>query len=406
LLSHVDRTYQVLSGFAVLALAVPLHQISPWAALWTTPCILFASVLITWGAESAQFFVAQGFALAILALMQTLPEFAVEAVLAWHQQTDFLLANLTGALRLLTGLAWPMIYLTAAIVYRRERGGPLQYIKLDPHHSVEVLALFPPLVYAGVIWWKSNLHFYDACFLVLIYVAYLAVLTRLPAQDQEGVEDLGFVPRKIVQAASARRTAAILACFVIGGGLIYLTAEPFLGSIIAVATAMGIPTFIVIQWFAPIVSEFPELASTFYFARQGDKAPMAIMNIASSNINQWTLLVAMLPVVFSFSRGSISGFDLDPEQRNELLLTIAQSLTGLMFLLNMRFSWWEALAMFILFAAQFVLPMFYGSGIHHWIAYAFFAWTAIEFLRMVARWRMPDALAHFLETWKAHVSRR
>src|SRR5579871_7064710 len=98
--------------------AAPLSASSPWAALWTTPCILLASLLMTWGAESAQFFVAQGFALAILAWMQTMPEFAVEAVLAWHQKTPLLIANLTGAIRLLTGLAWPMIYATAAYVHR------------------------------------------------------------------------------------------------------------------------------------------------------------------------------------------------------------------------------------------------------------------------------------------------
>src|SRR5690348_14792619 len=166
---------------ALLLAAEPIRVVSPAAALWTTPCILLASVLIAWGAESAQFFVAQGFALAILALLQTLPEFAVEAVLAWHQQTTYLMANLTGALRLLTGLAWPLIYLTASIVYRKEHGGPLKYIKLDPHHSIEVIALFPPLVYAVFIWWKSNLHFYDGCVLILIYAAYLVVLTRLPA---------------------------------------------------------------------------------------------------------------------------------------------------------------------------------------------------------------------------------
>ena len=68
------------------------------SVVWTTLCILAASLFITWGAEAAQFFVAQGFALAILAWMQTLPEFAVEAVLAWHQQTNLLMANLTGAL--------------------------------------------------------------------------------------------------------------------------------------------------------------------------------------------------------------------------------------------------------------------------------------------------------------------
>ena len=81
-----------------------MREFSPVTAFWTTPCILLASVLIAWGAEAAQFFIAQGFALAILAWLQTLPEFAVEAVLAWHQQRDLLLANLTGALRLLRAL--------------------------------------------------------------------------------------------------------------------------------------------------------------------------------------------------------------------------------------------------------------------------------------------------------------
>jgi len=88
----------LVAAFLFLA-SIELPHSSPWSALWTTPCILGASLLITWGAESAQFFVAQGFALAILAWMQTLPEFAVEAVLAWKQQRALLLANLTGALR-------------------------------------------------------------------------------------------------------------------------------------------------------------------------------------------------------------------------------------------------------------------------------------------------------------------
>ena len=70
---------RVAAGCFLLA-AVPLTPASPFSTIWTTICILTASLLITWGAESAQFFVAQGFALAILALMQTLPEFAVEAV--------------------------------------------------------------------------------------------------------------------------------------------------------------------------------------------------------------------------------------------------------------------------------------------------------------------------------------
>ena len=157
---------KLLACLPLLLFAATLREASPWAASWTTPCILIASVVITWGAESAQFFVAQGFALAMLAWMQTLPEFAVEAVLAWKQQTQLLLANLTGALRLLTGLAWAMIYVTAAPVHRGRTKQALKKISLDLHHSVEVIALIPPLVYALAIWWKAYLHIFDAFVLV------------------------------------------------------------------------------------------------------------------------------------------------------------------------------------------------------------------------------------------------
>jgi len=391
------------AGFALLLFAVPLSQSSPWAALWTAPCILLASVLITWGAESAQFFVAQGFALAILAWMQTLPEFAVEAVLAWKQQTALLIANLTGALRLLTGLAWPIIYLTAALVYRKRNGKPLRKIRLERDQSVEVVALVLPLLYALVIWWKDTLDVYDACVLVVLYAAYLVLLTKLPPQGHERIDDLETVPRTIVKSARPWRISAITACFLAGGLLIYFTAEPFLGSLVAVAGAIGIPSFVIIQWFAPVISEFPELASTFYFARQEESAATAVMNITSSNINQWTLLVAMLPVVFSMSRGEISAIPLDLQQQDELLLTISQSAAGLIFLLNMEFAWWEALAMFALFIAQFVLPAFFGEVSRIWIAYVFFLWTVLGILAFVFYRRRPAALNCFLETWRAHV---
>lgn len=360
---------------------------------------MIASVLITWGAESAQFFVAQGFALAILAWMQTLPEFAVEAVLAWKQQTALLLANLTGALRLLTGLAWPMIYVTAATVHRRRTGRALNTIRLAPDHSVEVAGLVLPLAYAFFIWWKGTLDFYDAIVLVVFYAAYLALLTKLPPQEHEAVEDLESVPRHIVLAPRRVRILAIAACFIAGGTLIYFTAEPFLGSLIAVAGAIGIPSFVVIQWLAPVISEFPEFASTFYFARQSENASTALMNITSSNINQWTLLFAMLPVVFSLGRGAISAIPLDAQQQSELLLTIAQSLVGLIFLANMQFCWWEALFMFVLFASQLILPI----HLRTWVTYAFFTWALVSVAAIIVRRQMPEAVICFLETWRKHV---
>lgn len=267
--------------FAFLFFAVPLRQTGPSTIYWAAPAILISAMMIAWAAESAQYFIAQGLALAILAWMQTLPEFAVEAVLAWKQQVPLLLASLTGALRLLTGLGWPVIYFTASLAHRRKHAGPLCCIRLEPHQSVEVIGLLVPLIYVAVIAVKGTLTVYDAAVLALIYAAYLAILSRLPAEGHESVDELPTVPRTIVKSPRLARIAMIGGLFVAGGLLIYYSAEPFLASLLAIATLAGIPNFIFIQWVAPIVSEFPEMASTVYFARSVDRAPMALMNMVS-----------------------------------------------------------------------------------------------------------------------------
>src|ERR1700730_5355218 len=159
-LSSTQQTPQLTAPVCFvlfLCLAEPIRQQGPLTILWAAPAILISAMLIAWGAESAQYFIAQGFALAILAWLQTLPEFAVEAVIAWKQQTPLLLANLTGALRLLTGFGWSIIYFTAATVYRKRNGKSLDAIRLHHHHSVEVMGLLLPLLYIGFVCGKGSL---------------------------------------------------------------------------------------------------------------------------------------------------------------------------------------------------------------------------------------------------------
>ncbi len=397
----------------LLVSAAPIREVGPWAVLWAAPAILVAAMFIAWGAESSQYYIAQGFALAILAWLQTLPEFAVEAVLAWKRQTPLLLANLTGALRLLTGIGWPMIYCTAAIAYRRVEGKPMKRIQLDALHSVEILGLLMPLAYMGVVYWKASLGLVDAVILIAMYTAYLSILSRLPPEE-ENKENLESVPKAIVEMGRTGRVLSIGGLFVAGGALIYFTAEPFLGSLLALSTAIGIPSFLFIQWVAPFVSEFPEMASTFYFARTVRGAPLALMNMVSSNINQWTLLTAMLPIVLSFSSGRITEVPFDDRQRLELLMTIGQALVGALFLINMELVWWEATALFVLFMVQFLFsavppgPGFIGfiaGRMHYWTTIAYFVWAAVEVIRMATGRRKPAALTSFVETWNTHVRR-
>src|SRR6184192_1413677 len=115
---------------------------SALSAIWTFPSILLSAFIIAWGAEAAQFLISQGLALAILAWLQTLPEFAVEAVIAWNagkdpSQTHLAIANFTGSLRLLVGLGWPMIYFVAA-TFVWKRNGRFIAVTLDEEHAVEV----------------------------------------------------------------------------------------------------------------------------------------------------------------------------------------------------------------------------------------------------------------------------
>lgn len=380
------------------------------AATWTFPAVIFSAVLIAWGAEAAQFLVSQGMALAILAWLQTLPEFAVEAVIAWEagrkpELSHLMIANLTGSLRLLVGLGWPMIYAVAAVSVWRREGRLLREIELEKEHAVEVFGLGVPLAYFFIIYFKTTLAWYDGVILVGIYLAYLAVLNRIPPQSSEKIEDMEAVPRWILRK-SRPVTISIVALLFLGGGLVlYFCAHPFLDSMLALATTLGVSSFVFVQWVAPFLSEFPEKVSAIYWARKTSGAPMALMNMVSSNINQWTMLAAMLPFVFGWSRGALTPIALDEHQRLELLLTISQSLLGLLLLANMKFSWHEALGIFTLWLIQFLLSgqaVYIADTVKIGVTIAYFSWSAARILAALSRTEPLLAFPLFVQLLKKH----
>src|SRR5216117_247712 len=359
---------------------------SALSALWTFPSILASAFLVAWGAEAAQFLISQGLALAILAWLQTLPEFAVEAVIAWDagrepERAHLAIANLTGAIRLLLGLGWPMIYFVFAISGRKSASERLPAIRLEREHAVEIVGLVPPLVYFCVILFKWSLSWVDAVVLLTLYVVYLAVLFRNAPHGADHVADAPAVSRWAYRQPGWRRPLAIAALFGGGGALLYLTAHPFLESMLAVAGLLGVSQFVLVQWVAPFLSEFPEKVSAFYWARRVTHAPMALMNMVSSNINQWTVLAAMIPIVYGYSslrhHGVWLDFHFDGSQRLEILLTLLQSGLAMMVLANMEFDWRDATVLFVLWLVQFLQP-----SLREVVAIAYSVWMvilAIEF---------------------------
>jgi cation:H+ antiporter len=374
---------------------------SALSALWTFPSILVSAFLVAWGAEAAQFLMSQGLALAILAWLQTLPEFAVEAVIAWEagrnpERAHLAIANLTGAIRLLLGLGWPMIYFVFA-VFRRRSAAPPEPIKLHREHAVEVVGLLPPLLYFVVIVVKQTITWVDAVILILLYVAYLLVLLRHPPHDAEQVGDAPRVSQWAYRQRGWRQKAAIGALFAGGGFLLYVTAHPFLESMLALAALLGVSQFVLVQWVAPFLSEFPEKVSAFMWARRVTHAPMALMNMVSSNINQWTVLAAMIPLVYGYSHyhhtGTWSAFHFDHEQRIEIILTLLQTGLGIMVLANMEFDWFDASALFVLWVVQFLAP-----HLREEVSLAYALWIVILIVGFLIRGQALLAPKYFWET--------
>jgi len=399
------------------------------SALWTFPSILASAFLVAWGAEAAQFLISQGLALAILAWLQTLPEFAVEAVIAWDAGRDperahLAIANLTGAIRLLLGLGWPMIYFVFAAAGRKQavvahlaaagaqhaaegarhaaegarHATPLlPAIRLEPEHAVEVVGLVPPLLYFGVILLRESFGWIDAVVLLALYAAYLWTLFRAPPRTADKLSDAPVVARWAYRQRGWRRQAAIGGLFAAGGGLLFATAHPFLESMLAVAGLLGVSQFVLVQWVAPFLSEFPEKVSAFYWARRVTHAPMALMNMVSSNINQWTVLAAMIPLVYGYSslqhHGVWQDFHFDDAQRLELLLTLLQSGLAVLLLANMEFDWLDATILFVLWLVQFLRPT-----LREEIAVAYGIWMVILVIGFVVRGHALLAPKYFWET--------
>ena len=369
-----------------------------WSALWTFPAVLASAFVIAWGAEVAQFFMSQGLALAILAWLQTLPEFAVEADIAWRQDVPNMTANFTGSLRLLVGLGWPMIFFVASFAHRRKTGQWLDEINLDEDHAIEVIGLLAPILYFFFIWWKASLTVWDGLILTFIYLAYLYVLNKMPPQDHEKAEDLDYVPRKVMGLRPGLRGAAIVGLFLLGGLILAYVTHPFVDSLKSMALAIGFSEFVFIQWVAPFLSEFPEKVSAFKWANTVRQAPMALMNMVSSNINQWTVLAAMIPVVYSLSRGEVSSIPFDGMHRHEIMLTILQSLLGMVLLLNMKYSASEAGAIFVLWAAQFFVP-----DLREEIQWVYVALIVLGLVQVVRGQRSVDAFHVFAKHWRQRV---
>jgi len=335
-------------------------------ALSSGVAIFGAAFMLSWAAELAQKDIPQALAIALLALIAVLPEYAVDMYFAWQagkdpKYTAFAMANMTGANRLLIGVGWAAVVLT----YFLKTGN--KSIELEAGHKNEILYLGLATVYSFLIPIKGRLDWMDAVAFIAIFALYMRA-----ASKAEHVEPELEGPAAMIESwgEGARRLFTVL-FFLYSGVTIFIAAEPFAEGLLATGRTFGIEEFILVQWLAPLASESPEFIVAILFALRAQPGT-SMGALLSSKVNQWTLLIGMLPVVFMVSAGRLGPMEMDQRQIEEMFLTAAQSLFAVAILANLSFSLFEAAVIFVLFSTQLFFPdpqfRFYYSFLYIFLA--------------------------------------
>jgi cation:H+ antiporter len=329
-----------------------------WETALYAAAILGAAFLLSWAAEVAQIDISQTLAIAVLAFIAVLPEYAVDLFLAFRagqgdeQKRHLAVANMTGANRLLIGLGWAVVVLIFWFKSREKE------VRLRPEQRIDVGYLLLATLWAFTIPIRGQLWWPDLVVLGALFVAYVIRAAKEEVEEPDligAAAAIGALPRR------ARRVT-VVALFLYAAAAILLVAEHFADGLIEIGQRFGISEFFLIQWVAPLASEAPEMIIAILFTLRL-KAQAGLGTLISSKVNQWTLLIGTLWLVFAIGGGEAgpgSGFfnpmTMDPTQREEVLLTAAQSLFAVAVISNLSISRWEAIGLLVLFLGQFGFP--------------------------------------------------
>ena len=323
--------------------------------------ILAAAFLLTWASEVAETEISATLALVFLALIAVLPEYAVDLYFAWTAHTNpenahFALANMTGANRLLVGMAWPMVFLIFWLKTRKSE------LKVDArHNSLGIVFLAAATIYSFTIPLRGHLSLVDSAVMISLFAAYLYLSSRTPSRE---VEEFVGPAASIGALPPIPRRTLVAGIFVFAAAVIFAAAEPFAEGLVNTGKQLGVDQFILVQYVAPLASEAPEFLLAGILAARG-RANAGMTILISSKVNQWTLLVGSLPIAFSISGATLSPLDFNARQAEEVFLTAGQSLFAVAIFLSLSMTWWEAAALFVLFSTQLFLPdptVRYGYG--------------------------------------------
>ena len=377
------QVHKIRRDWAALVFMLALGLPGAWLALADpgAPALLAVAVygagimagafLFSWAAEVAELDISASLAIAILALLTVLPEYAIEAVLAWDAGASFntatrhltdetrrVAANVTGANRMLIGVGWSLVILVSWFVHRNA-------LNIRRQISVELIFLTVAVLLTLAVFFMQAVHYLLATALLVVYLVYLWVGSTRPA-EQPSLEG---VAARLGALSPARRRTSVALLFLYAAAVILLCADPFVEELIHTGKELGVDEFILIQWIAPLASETPEMVVAALFAtRANPGAGLAVL--IASEVSKFTLLVGSMVVIFSVSAGELLNFPLDSRQAAEFLLTSAYALFGLLLIASRTVGWIPG----VVLLGSFIAHMFFPHEGHRlWTAVAFFA---------------------------------
>ncbi|MDB5082666.1 MAG: hypothetical protein JWP00_4590 [Chloroflexi bacterium] len=368
---------------------VHLDKTSPIAgALIFGLAVIGSAFLLSWACEVAQMDIPAALAISVLALVAVLPEYAVDFSLTYQAATkpeyeQLAVANMIGANRMIVGLAWPLIIFLFWARFRKTA------VVLEKTQRVEIGYLGLAGIYSLIIPLKGHIDMVDVVVLVGLFVLYTVRISR------QAVEEPHLVGPAITIGSLARnnRRALVLFMLVFAATVIFISAHPFSESLINVGKSIGVDEVFMVQWFAPISSEAPEIVICILFTLRG-MASAGLGALVASKVNQWTLLVGTLPLVFSLGSGRLRGlpFSNDPtglplngDQVGAMFVTSGQTLLAVAIMINLVAHLWEAGLLFGLFVAQFFFPekfLFLPIDAHYVFGVLYIVLALILFFRV------------------------
>jgi cation:H+ antiporter len=339
-------------------------------ALLSGIAVFGAAFLLSWAAELSQLEIPEALALAFVALVAVLPEYAVDMYFAWKAGKDpmyvsYAAANMTGGNRLLIGAGWGAVVIAYWLKTRKKS------ISLDRGQRLELLALLAATIYSFVIPFKKNLSLVDSAFFLALFAVYMTGAARSEHQETEMEEG----PAEwLSQFPRGPRLGITIGLFGLAAWTIFQAAQPFAEGLLHVGRHWGIEEFILVQWLAPLASESPEFIVAILFALR-NRPSAGIGALVSSKVNQWTLLIGMLPIAYAISAHSTHAMQLDARQVEEMFLTSAQSFFAIILICDLEFSLADGLWLLVLFVVPFLSSSTYirtGSGVVYLILAALF----------------------------------